>query len=178
MKQIAKLYNLFYTLYLKLFMRGRIRIEGGIASNGFWRIEAGRGAFLHIGRGVTLQDGCFIGVRKNARLEIGDGVFMNRHCSVIVREHVTIGSDTLCGESVKIYDNNHRIENGRVSKTLYDTAPVRVGAECWLGNDVNVLMGSVIPDNTVIAAKGIVKGPLEKSGLYAGIPVQFKKSLL
>ena len=30
MKQIAKLYNLFYTLYLKLFMRGRIRIEGGI----------------------------------------------------------------------------------------------------------------------------------------------------
>ena len=177
MKLIIKLYTLFYTLYLKLFFYKRITIKGRISSNGFFTIEAARGARVIIERDVTFQSGVYIGVRKNAYLKISQGSFFNRNCTIIARDSVSIGKDALFGENVKIYDNNHKIIDARVSKKEYDSAPIKIGDYCWLANDVNVLMGSIIPNNSVIATKGVVNRELQDEGLYAGIPVIFKKTL-
>lgn len=177
LKSIARLYTLIYSFYLKVFYARRVELKGRIHANGFFTIEVARGARLTIEGDVTFKSGTLIGVRKNASLYIGSGCFFNRNCSIVCRDSITIGKDCLFGESVKIYDNDHKIANGKVSKSEYALAPITIGNDCWLANDVDVLKGSVIPDNCVIAAKGVVNRPLEREGIYAGIPVAFKKAL-
>jgi acetyltransferase-like isoleucine patch superfamily enzyme len=177
LKSIARLYTLIYSLYLKIFYARRVELKGRIHANGFFGIEVARGAKLTIEGDVTFKSGTLIGVRKNASLRIGTGCFFNRNCSIICRDSISIGKDCLFGESVRVYDHDHRIAGGNVSKSEYTLASVTIGDDCWLANDVDVLKGSRIPDGCVIAAKGVVNRPLDSKGIYAGIPVEFKKAL-
>ncbi|UFS62206.1 acyltransferase [Sulfurimonas sp. HSL-3221] len=150
---------------------------GRIHANGFFTIEVARGATLTIEGDITLKSGTLIGVRKNAALRIGAGCFFNRNCTILCRDAIRIGADCLFGESVKVYDHDHRLAGGKVSKSDYTLGSVEIGEGCWLANDVNVLKGSVLPANSVVAAKGVVNRPLEHAGIYAGIPVAYKKAL-
>jgi len=177
MQLFYKFYNSLYVLYLRVFYFKRFKLKGRISSNGFFYIELARGAQLIITGNITLSRGTLLAVRKNSILQIGHGCFFNRQCSIVARNSIVIGEDILVGENVKIYDNDHKIVNGIVSKNEYSTDPIVIGDRCWLANDVHVLRGSVLPNDTVIAAKGLVNRVLDVSGIYAGIPVVYKKSL-
>ena len=177
MSLFYKLYNALYIAYLRIFYFKRFVLKGRISSNGFFTIELAKGARLIIIGNITLSRGTLVAVRKNSIVQIGQGCFFNRQCSIVSRKSIVIGENTLVGENVKIYDNDHKIINGTVSKNEYSTEPIVIGEGCWLANDVHILKGSVLPCNTVIAAKGLVNRVLSVSGIYAGIPAVYKKSL-
>ena len=63
-----------------------------------------------------------------------------------------------------------------VNKEQFNTAPIVIGSNVWIANDVNVLKGSQIPSNTVVGTMLLVNKPLEKCGIYAGIPARLIKS--
>lgn len=172
-----KLYTYLYVYYLKIFYPKRIDIKGRIKAKRFFRIEVSKNAKLIINGNITVKENVLIAVRKGAKLQIGNEVFFNRNCSIVTKDYIEIGDDCMFGENVKIYDHDHKIENFTISKDTYTTAPINIAKNCWIANDVNILKGSIIPENTVIAAMSLVNKPLEKSGLYAGIPVKFKKPI-
>ena len=176
-KLFFKLYTFFYIFYLRLVYHKQIEIRGKIKANRFFRVELSRGSSLKILGTLDVKENVLIAVRKNATLTIGRDCFFNRNCSVVVREKIEIGSDCMFGESVRIYDNNHLIENGIIYKDKYNTKSIRIGDGCWIANDVNILMGSKIPKKSVIAAMSLVNKELEKTGIYAGVPVDYKKSI-
>lgn len=152
-------------------------MEGKFTSCGFFKIEIAKNAKLIIEGDITLKSGTIIGVRKNSILKIGKGCFFNRNCSIVCREEIDIGNSCLFGESVKIYDNNHKVSLGKIYRDSYDTSPIVIEEGCWIANDVNILKGSFIPKNSVIGAMSLVNKKLDDSGIYAGIPVIFKRTI-
>lgn len=94
---------------------------------------------------------------SGAHLRIGDGCFFNNDCTVCCRERIDIGKNCLFGEGVKIYDHNHRLDtSGSVSRDSFDTAPISIGDNCWLGNGVVILKGVTIGGGCVIGAGAVL----------------------
>ena len=102
---------------------------------------------------------------KSAKVIIGDNTFFNNYCTISSMEGVEIGKDTLFGENVKIYDNNHRfnIVNKTVKEQGYSTSKIKIGNNCWIANNVVILKGVTIGDNVVIGAGCIIKGNIESN---------------
>lgn len=127
------------------------------------RISKSAGSVLKIGKKFRARHNVELNIRDKAVLEIGNDVFLNSGCVITAREHVSIGDHTIFGPNVVIYDNDHKICNGKVLDNEFETAPVVIGRNVWIGAGAIILKGSVIEDNCVIAAGSIVKGRVESS---------------
>lgn len=118
-------------------------------------------AFRYVGipkmrKGFTLQ------IERGGRVTLGEGVFFNNNCSISCRDSVTIGSETIFGEAVRIYDHNHRFNRRGipVPEQGYTHAPVTIDKNCWIGSNVVILKGATIGDNCVIGAGCVVSGEI------------------
>ena len=154
-----RIYSEIYNLYLR-FLCKNINLKGRIIFDGFSNIEISKNAQIDILGTITLRSGVLIAVRNDAKLLIKDGCFFNRNISIVF------------GENVKIYDNDHRVVNDITCRNIFDTKEITIGDYCWVGNDVNILKGSIIKNKTIIGAMSLVKGKLNKPGIYVGIPVK------
>lgn len=127
------------------------------------RISTSHHATLNIGNGFRTRHNVEINVRDNAVVEIGSNVFLNSGCIITAREKVIIGNHTIFGPNVIVYDNDHKVCNGRVLDNEYETAPVTIGSNVWIGAGAVILKGSYIGDHCVIAAGSVIKGRIESN---------------
>ena len=125
------------------------------------------GRKVSFGKGFTFRKGFNLVIGRNGRVEIGDGCFFNNYCSVNCLNSISIGSGTIFGEGVKIYDHNHRFSD--FSKTIkeqgYSIGSVRIGNHCWIGTNVVILKGTEIGDNCVIGAGCVVSGKIQSNSI-------------
>lgn len=63
------------------------------------------------------------------------------------------------------FDNDHRFSAKHGVSQEHITAPVTIGAHCWLGANVTILRGTQIGDNCVIGAGCVVKGSIPAGSL-------------
>lgn len=173
---VSYLVSVLYTIYLKLRFGRRIILKGLVKPEGFIKIYLEKDSKLVIDGNISLRSFAQIIVRSGAFCSIGKGCFFNRGCSVVCREKIIIGSETLFGEYVKVYDNDHKIINSIPNKSNFETEPIIIGGNSWIANDVNILKGSEIPNNTVVGAMSLVNKKHELSGIYIGIPAKLFKS--
>lgn len=129
------------------------------------RIGKSTGAILKIGKKFRARHNVELNVRDKAIIEIGNDVFLNSGCIITAREKVVIGDNTIFGPNVVVYDNDHIIRDGRVLDNEFETGPVIIGANVWIGAGAIILKGSVIEDNCVIAAGSVVKGKVESDNI-------------
>lgn len=127
------------------------------------RISKSAGSVLKIGKKFRARHNVELNIRDKAVLEIGSDVFLNSGCVITARERVLIGDHTIFGPNVVIYDNDHKICDGRVLDNEFETASVVIGKNVWIGAGAIILKGSVIEDNCVIAAGSVVKGRVESN---------------
>jgi len=82
---------------------------------------------------------------------------------------VTIGArTTFAGYHSQILTHSIDLKENRQS-----SAPVRLGAGCFVGTNVVLLAGSVLPDDSVLGAKSLLnKAHVETHKLYAGVPAR------
>lgn len=115
---------------------------------------------LRIGKNVTFRKGFSLLV-DGGKISIGNNVFFNNYCSIVSHESVIIGDNCIFGENVKIYDHNHRFNNNDVKKNQgFSSKEIKIGKNCWLANNVILLKGAEIGDNSVIGAGCIIKGKI------------------
>lgn len=107
-------------------------------------------------KNIEIRNYCNIWVEKNAQLHIKENFFMNNYCSINCLEKIEIGENTLFGEGVKLYDHNHQYHSKGVEKQKFNTAPIKIGKNCWLGSNVIVLKGVNIGDNSIIGAGCVI----------------------
>mgnify|MGYP000298760744 CR=1 FL=1 len=129
------------------------------------RINKSAGSILKIGKKFRARHNVELNVRDKAVIEIGNDVFLNSGCIITAREKVVIGDNTIFGPNVVIYDNDHIIRDGKIIDNEFETEPVIIGANVWIGAGAIILKGAVIEDNCVIAAGSVVTRKVESNNI-------------
>lgn len=97
-----------------------------------------------------------ITVDHNAVFILGDEVFFNHYCSIDCKHYIEIGSHTIFGEGVRIYDANHKYDLMGIELKPTNVAPIKIGSHCWIGSNVVILKGVTIGDHSVIGAGCVI----------------------
>lgn len=129
-----------------------------------------------IGAGVLIFRNCRVYNAQN--LNIGSNVFINDNFWCNAKGGVSIFEDVLIGPNVVIHSSNHNFEDRSdlISSQGHTDLPVIIRRDVWLAAGCIILPGADIPEGCVIAAGAVVTGPLEKSGVYAGVPARWVRA--
>jgi len=126
-----------------------------------------REAKLVIGHSTRFRQFCTITLDACGLLEIGANTFFNNYCSINCLSNIRIGSNTLFGEGIKIYDHNH-VFNKRniiIENQGFGFGAVIIGDNCWIGSNVIILRNVTIGDNVVIGAGCMITSSIPSNTL-------------
>lgn len=101
----------------------------------------------------AVSGGCYFGVADGTTLEIGE--------------------NTLWAFNVCIQTSNHDLQN----RTQYTLASVKIGKNCWIGNNVSILAGVTLGDNVTIGANSVVTKSFPSDVVIAGCPAKVIRQL-
>ena len=162
------------------FYRGMIKI-GGRGSDIFPRqcsVITLRG-YMELGCGIEFGTGISLVIDKDARFILGNNVRLGANTKVYCAKQIEMGNEIDFSWECQIFDTNFHyvknIENGQVYPI---DSPIKIGSYSWLGNRVNVMKGTVIPDNTIVASNSLCNKNYSEIGEYillAGSPAGLKK---
>lgn len=128
-------------------------------------------------------------MRENSKLLIGKD-FSCMDCRVFMHDepntNVTIGDDCMFSFGVIIWPSDGHSIIDENKKALNKGENITLGNHIWLGMNTTILKGSVIPDNSVVAARAVwTKGsnpygarisPIFGGGVFAGMPAKLLKT--
>lgn len=103
-------------------------------------------------------------------MKIGKGSTYNDRCYFNARFGITIGENTIMGPNVLIQTSNHVIKNINTVQNAIGPGSwcgidrnkriigesVTIGDDCWIGANVIILPGVIIPDKCIIGAGTII----------------------
>lgn len=102
---------------------------------------------------------------------------VNNGLVIVAVTRVEIQENTLIGRNVQITDSDaHNIDPSKRRSCLGESKPVIIGRNVWIGNNVMILKGSCIGDNSIIGAGSVVTGKKFPSNvIIAGNPAKVIK---
>jgi len=142
-----------------------------ISSNSSFGVDVG-GKYLH--------NYCEVQARfKESLIIIGENVASNNGLLIISAERIEIGNDCLIGKDVQMIDfDAHGLALSERRNSIGKVKPIVIGRNVWIGNNVIILKGTEIGDNSVIGAGAVVTGgKFPASVVIAGNPARILKEL-
>lgn len=115
-------------------------------------------------------------LEKGGAIDIGDYCLICPGVRISAATHVEIGDSAMIAQGVLISDADWHGVYDR-SHPIGQTAPVRIGANVWLGDSVIVGKGVAIGDNTVVGAGSVVIRDLPAGVIAAGNPAAVVRTL-
>lgn len=110
-----------------------------------------------LGKHVSINSNAQLSVTENAILTIGSYSGVGNNNVIVARENITIGNNVMIGPNVCIYDHDHVIHKEGIMRNLgYETAPVVIEDNVWIGAGVIILKGVTVGTGSVVAAGTIV----------------------
>lgn len=129
---------------------------------------------MRVGAGCVIEAGTqFV----NLPITLGAGVYINRGCFLDGRGGLALGRRAHLGPHVRLVTSTHQAGPRECRAGKLTSAPIVVGAGCWIGGGANVIAGVTVGDGTVVASGACVVSDLDADGLYAGVPATRRKSL-
>ncbi len=144
---------------------GRLRMPWIQSFGKHTELHLDKKSSVSLGKETVSRFGLFLRA-EGGTLSIGDKCFFNTHVSITCLERITIGDRCQVANNVVIVDQDH---DYRAGWGKYQTKPVTIGNDVWIGANVVILKGSTIGDGAVIAAGSVVKGEVAPHSLYLGI---------
>lgn len=83
---------------------------------------------------------------------------------------MTIGDRVLLGPHVTLTTAGHPLDAAVRRTGAQYSAPITIGDDCWLGDNVTVLPGVTIGEGSVIASGALVNRDVPPRSLVAGVP--------
>ena len=121
-------------------------VQGDVNFGGFARF--GPGSRIVVGEGGVLS--------------CGDGFLITADSSIIANKSISFGVDALVSWGCLFLDSDmHSISRKKDGCRINDDRKIVIGDHVWIGCNVVILKGSVVPDGCVIAAGSTVSGRLE-----------------
>ena len=129
------------------------------------------GALCHIGDGSRLR-------AHEGTLRIGPKAVLAGRVTVNCYLDISIGAKALVADDVYITDFDHRFAD--LTLPIKDQgivkAPVRIGADSWIGTKATVLRGVDVGEGSVIAANSAVTKDIPPFSVAAGVPARVVRS--
>ena len=113
---------------------------------------------------------------EGGAIVFGEGVSVNPDSMIVAKEKINIGDHTLIGPGVKIFDHDHCFGCEQALRE-YSTKEIVIGKNVWIGASSIILKGTVIGDNSVIAAGRVVRGSVSADSMYYDKRTPYIKSL-
>lgn len=145
----------------------KIGIEGveGVSDNRRGYLLFGNSAKIIFNGKASLSKG--ISIRNSGTVSFGNNFYCNCNMSIICSKNITFGDDCILGWNVHIRDcDGHSLfQNG---ERINPSKDIQIGNHVWIGQDVKILKGSVIPENSVIAMNSCVTKSFTGSRIIIG----------
>jgi acetyltransferase-like isoleucine patch superfamily enzyme len=107
------------------------------------------------------------------KIVVGADTYINRGTMIDAHASVRIGPRCMIGPFCYITDADHGTHApGAVAGQPMNTAPVRIGADAWLGAGVKVLKGVTIGEGAVLGAGAVVTHDVPAGAIAAGVPAR------
>lgn len=143
---------------------------------------------IHLGKNVCIEG--TLGSQNHGKITIGDYSRLGGRAHIQCVDSVTIGENTGIAINTYICDHNtHPINpefrhymqmqpaNDDAGTWKYsDHAPVVIGNNCWIGQNVRIQKGVTIGDNSIIAANSVVTKSVPANCIAAGNPARVVKT--
>lgn len=144
---------------------------------------------IRIGNNVEISYGARIDVlfkhkeqEFSPQLEILDNVSINPRVHLACINSIVIGHGSLLASNIFITDHFHgKIDGDTIrgippsDRELYSPGPVRIGNNCWIGENVVILPNVVVGDDCVIGANAVVTKSFCSGSIIAGNPARVIK---
>lgn len=115
-------------------------------------------------------------IRNAKNIYIGENSHININCCIWPGNDskIILGDNLLMGPNVSIQAANHGTKKDAVMMEQERTQKdIVIGNDCWLGSNVTILAGVVIPDGCIIAAGAVVtKSITEPYSIIGGVPAK------
>ncbi len=123
------------------------------------------------------------------RIVIQAHAYIGDDCLLSSAAGIEIGAHALLAHGVQIFDNDSHPLDPAARRRDYESvrtsgvretiaaAPVRIGAQAWIGFGAIILKGVTIGENSVVAAGSVVTRDVPPDAVAAGNPARLVKSL-
>lgn len=164
------------SLSVKLIMRGGAKLYMGPKAivREYTRLIIGDDSVVRLGRGVCVERGGEITSVNGAEVYIGDDTYIGNYCNIRCDESISIGRNCYLAQFVSIVDGGYNFKNrdSSISRNNYETRPVKVGENVWIGTGVIILPGVTIGDGAVIGAGAVVTKNIKEYEIAVGNPAR------
>lgn len=142
-----------------------------------------------LGNNVSIL-GANIVCSNNGKIVLGNHVKLQRNILILCTDCIEIGDYTAIASNVVITDNNNHPINPDFRKYMRTTphgsdarsmmhadhAPIKIGENCWIGQNARIQKGVTIGENSIIAANSVVTKNIPSNCIAAGNPAKVVKT--
>lgn len=132
--------------------------------------------FGKMGKGVSLADHIRFARLKN--IFLGDNIFINFYSGLFASDStITIGNCVMIGPYTRIFTQNHRYDDPDTPmfQQGYDSKPVIIEDDVWIGANCTILPGVRIGKGSVIGAGAVVTKDIPAFSVAGGVPAKVIK---
>lgn len=132
---------------------------------------------VKIGNGVNIYQSCIFEFSSDAVFVVGDNSLLSYGVLISCRKSIRIGNEVQIGEYTSVRDSTHLYgyANEVIKNIPDESAAIQIGNNVWIGRGCIIMPGTIIEDGVVVGANSVVKGLLQKNGIYAGAPCRLIK---
>ncbi len=137
--------------------------------------------FISISNKVHVNEGSWILALKingqNPIINIGEGSYIGRFTHIVGVSNVEICANVLISDKVYISDNSHAYSDISIpikEQVILAKAPVIIGENTWLGENVCVI-GASVGKHCVVGANSVVLSDIPDYSIAVGSPAKVIK---
>ena len=172
--------GLLKLIIYKLFYLKRLSFNPYIKFSCGAHIRTLKNARIELGKASSYNNGTTVSATQNASITIGEYSGFGRNTIVVARHHIKIGDNVLIGPNVCIYDHDHVFKTNELMKNSgYETAPVIIEDDVWVGAGAIILKGVTIGHGSVIGAGTLINKNVPPNSLvYDKRTVLIKRKII
>ncbi len=167
-------------IFTKPVHSGMLKIGfGGSGTASFLPVVIENHGTIYCGENVSFGGGCQVcTVSNESILKIDSDVSFTGECHIVAADNIFVGKGSLISWNTQIMDTDfHKIIDNNKEIIINRSQAIEIGANVWICSRVNILKGTVISDNSVIASDSLLTGCIldKENSVYTGMPVKIIK---